>query len=227
MAAATALRIINDYSVGHVGEVIYMNESSYYVIWYDSDKSDGIIKISEGFYNSNNNKHGLHIYYYSKGNKKCETYYDNGQKHGKEISYLQNGNLNYIINYNHGMQHGETIIMDINLNTKLKHLNFKFNELDGLQTIYYRGLKVQTFEYVDGKKNGIESQFDLTGKLMIRLQWKDGKKSGIYNEYHSNGKLKYIGEFDNDLLNGTIIEFDTNANQIGKAIYLNGIKVFY
>ncbi len=217
---------LHDFNTGHVGEIVKMTDTLYYVVWTDTDTSDGIIKISEGFYNINNNKHGVHIYYYSNGAKKCEITYLNGTKHGPEIFYFRNGNIYYKCNYENGLKHGETIILDELRNVIFKRLNFVNGLLHGQQIIYGHGIPFHIIEFQNGLRHGIESKYENTGQLTARLQWKDDKKNGNYNEYHSNGQLRIIAQFQNDLLNGTMIEFDETGKQIGKYIYLNGIKAF-
>ncbi len=218
---------LHDYSCGHVGDIVKRTDSHYYVIWTDSDTSDGIIKISEGFYNMNHNKHGLHIYYYSNGLKKCETYYANGLKHGLDVFYLQNGQIYYKSNYENGLKHGETIIIDEWKNVIFKRLNFINGLLHGQQIVYSHGIPIHVIDFDNGRRHGIESKYDFAGQLIARLQWKDDKKNGNYNEYHSNGQLRLIAQFQNDVLNGTMIEFDETGKQIAKIIYLNGEKIFY
>ncbi len=221
------MNIIHNYSTGHIGEIVKRTDSYYYVVWTDSDTSDGIIKISEGFYNMNNNEHGVHTYYYSNGAKKCETSYLNGIKHGPEICYFRNGNIYYKSNYEKGLKHGETIIIDELKNTICRRLNFAYGELHGQQIVYGHGIPIHIIEFENGLRQGIESKYAGTGQLIARLQWKDNKKTGNYNEYHSNGQLRIVAQFQNDELNGTCIEFDETGKQIGKYIYLNGTKVFH
>ena len=214
-----------DFELGYEGEIMPYNDQLYFVKWYDKDEPTNIIIISEGFYNKDNKKHGPHIYYYSTGTKKMETTYINGIKHGSEIVYLRDGRIYYSVNYDYGIYHGETIIMDETTNTILKKLNYKSGKYHGQQQIFYKGILIHTFEYKDGVKDGIESQYNLTNKLMSRCQWKDNKKNGNYNEYTINGNLYIVAQFENDLLHGILIELDTTGKQIARKTYVNGIVI--
>ncbi len=233
---------IIDFELGHVGRMLPYNEELYFVKWFSyqyscelneiilgtkqyEESPESIIKVSEGFYNKNNNKHGLHIYYYSDGNKKIERQYKNGVIHGKEICYMKNGHIYYIHTYDEGILHGETIIMNELTNVISKKLHYNYGILHGLQEVFSNGVLTQTVEYFNGFKNGLESHYNLAGKLMIRFQWKDNKKHGNYNEYYPNGGLRFICQFIDDILNGTFVELDPTGKQISRKLYLNGIAI--
>ncbi len=244
--------ILRDVAVGHIGKITKYNDELYFVTWYDDydspspdklpegsvlsscsmsqlyrheDILPNVIKISEGFYNRNNNKHGRHIYYYSNGEKKIEICFKDGIKHGPEIGYLNNGKVHYYINYDNGIYHGQSLITSLNNYNRVEKLNYNYGKYDGIQEIYMCGVLIQSFEYVNGKKHGMETQYDMNGKLMSRWTWKDNKKNGNYNQFHPNGQLHIIGEFINDVLHGPLIERDPYGKQISKRIYLNGIEV--
>ncbi len=217
---------IIDFEVGHVGRMLPYHQEFYFVTLYDeSDTENPYIKVSEGFYNKNNDKHGPHIYYYSDGNKKMERSYKNGIFHGKEIGYLKNGHIQYVHTYDEGQLNGETIIMNTITNQIDKKLQFKYGRLHGLQEVYTSGICTQIIEYNNGLKNGLESHYNLAGKLMIRFQWKENKKHGNYNEYYSNGGLRFVCQFWEDVLNGTLLELDETGKQISRKIYLSGTEI--
>ncbi len=219
-------RKIIDFELGYEGTVLPYNDEFYFIKWHDKDDlSESIIKVSEGFYNNNNNKHGPHVYYYSDGNKKLERYYKDGRIHGKEIAYLRKGHIHYTNTYDEGILHGETIIMNEKDNLISRRLHYKYGKLHGTQEVYFKGIKTHTIDYQNGLKDGIESKYDLEGKLMARIQWKQDKKNGNYNEYHSNGGLRFVCQFCDDVLNGPLIEIDTNGKQISRKTYVNGIEL--
>ena len=69
-------------------------------------------------------------------------------------------------------------------------------------------------EYLKGKRNGKEKEYDIEGHSLFEGEYKNGERNGKGKEYYVDGKLKFEGEY----LNGKI----WNGNGYNK----NGNKEF-
>jgi antitoxin component YwqK of YwqJK toxin-antitoxin module len=153
--------------------------------------------IFSGSVDSLNNKNGLWIYYYSKGDVKKKGFYKDNQKNGDWEFYYENNNLEQKGSYKNGKPAGIWVWWYENKQERRKE------------------------EYIRGKINGIVLEYDSIGNTItegnyingIREgEWKyqyndfqehgvfaDGMKTGVWKAHYNNGNKLFIGEYLNDI----------------------------
>jgi hypothetical protein len=50
----------------------------------------------------------------------------------------------------------------------------------------------------------------------------NGKKNGLWTYWYMNGQKRSEGEFKDDLLNGSVVDYDMKGNKVDKVVYENG-----
>ena len=61
--------------------------------------------------------------------------------------------------------------------------------------------------YLDGKLDGLVSEFDENGNPKTKIEYKSGNYHGIYITYYSNGKIKEKTRYDNGKKNGKHLQY--------------------
>jgi antitoxin component YwqK of YwqJK toxin-antitoxin module len=69
------------------------------------------------------------------------------------------------------------------------------------------GIRINQYDIVTGKEEGIWEYYYTDGKLMYRGSYKNGKEEGIWEGYHSNGQLMYKGSYKNGVKDGIWEEY--------------------
>jgi len=75
--------------------------------------ADGTLEI-ETHYNSQNQRHGRSIGWYTNGQIRWEENYVNGQRHGKSLWWYDNGQKYVELGYCQGQRHGKNIMWHTN-----------------------------------------------------------------------------------------------------------------
>jgi antitoxin component YwqK of YwqJK toxin-antitoxin module len=86
---------------------------------------------------------------------------------------------------------------------------------------YDSGELKETFQLVDGKKNGIDNKYYKNGQLLNTINWKDGYRNGLAKNYFESGEIKSVYSFLNDLQEGKSTIFYKNG---GKKQELHFVK---
>lgn len=132
---------------------------------WDYGKSDGAKTLTE-VYNATG---GLtqKITYYSNGKPNAETEYKNGKLHGVTKKYDQDGSLKSETTYANGKEHGK----------QTQHITST------------SGNYVCVSHYQNGRKHGEYSeQYQKTGNLKAKGQYKQDKKDGVWIYGEAGGK---------------------------------------
>jgi antitoxin component YwqK of YwqJK toxin-antitoxin module len=76
------------------------------------------------------------------------------------------------------------------------------------------GTKESEYQYVNGKINGLATDYDSTGKIARTTEYVDGKMNGKETLYYESGKIKDIAFVKNDTLRGFEIDFKENGDTL-------------
>jgi len=97
---------------------------------------------------------------------------------------------------------------------------------DSVWTYYMQGapLRVSSrVEYSEGKRNGIEQRFYLSGQLADETTWKNDLKEGAWKQYFLNGNLKLEATHANNKLEGAFTSYHPNGKKELEGFYINGL----
>jgi antitoxin component YwqK of YwqJK toxin-antitoxin module len=129
-------------------------------------------KYSDVYY-KDGKKHGLVTMWHKNGQKSCEAHYKNGNLHGKYTHWGYHGQIEEII-YNNGLPYSATIRTRDGAMcpfTNLKDGNGVLVEYHGRH-----GYQWYATHYRDGKKHGLETEFDSEGSITRQTRWENGEE---------------------------------------------------
>jgi antitoxin component YwqK of YwqJK toxin-antitoxin module len=115
---------------------------------------------------------------------------------GEKISYNQNGVIERI--------------------EKLFHPTSLDDSLYDCHITNYRpdGTKINKYEYLNNKLNGLTIDYDSTGKVARTAEYHNGKMNGKETLFYSNGKIKSVAFVKHDTLRGFDIELKENGDTL-------------
>ena len=162
-------------------------------------------------------KNGLYQDFYPNGQKKSEVMYVNGVKHGVFTQWLENGKKYDEKRYINGLTFIPAEPYKYVIKTPLTHapevpqyttqpiqngLLFYPNgkkrcefsiingKLEGLYTDWYdSGQKAIETIYVNDKREGMYTQWYESGQKFFELTYTNGKEDGYYRKWYENGEL--------------------------------------
>ena len=140
--------------------------------------------------------------YFSDGETiKETTFYKNGLKFGEFVEYYSTGIVKATRNYLEDKLHGFSKEFDESYRLRKIYI-YKNGELDNKQVVYnsYTGKPLREYNYVLGKKHGVENIYDLEGVKIASTTYKNDLKDGPYFEFF--GKKRVSGFFKKDLKYG-------------------------
>ena len=165
--------------------------------------------------------------YDSKGN------YNKSKKDGEWTYYSDDGQIYVKINYKNGLKYGKSISYSPNyffkrwLGIKQKkeaELNYKDNELDGIQTYFNDEENIEKREnYNNGNLDSIRTYYN-DGPLYTEENYKNGKLDGEKSYYHS-GQLESERRYKNGEIEGEYITFFKSGQIATKCNYTNGNEI--
>lgn len=113
-------------------------------------------------------KYGFWRYYWPNGDLKYEVFYENNEKEGIELRFYDQQDCIEFSN------------------------TYKRGTLDGPSVNYYTNCNVKCEEmYRDGKKQGYERCYDMTGFLQTEAQFDKGELVGTYSHFDKKGTVTY------------------------------------
>lgn len=124
----------------------------------------------------------------------------------------------------------ESLIVDAsNINLKLDNgvLFLKEMSFEGVLVTYYPTSELKSeIQYLNGKKNGYERQWDDNGEQLIERFYKNGYKTGIHKAWLSSGQLKFEYYFnDRGEFHGSVKEWYKNGQIFRDFNYIEGKEV--
>ena len=151
--------------------------------------------------------------YYPNGKIKLVGGLDNGQKNGIYREYDEEGNI-----INGYIYQKDTLIAE--------GIISGYGIYEGEWTYYFKSGAVKAKgAYENSKKEGKWKYYYSNGKLEQEGTFKDNKQSGNWSWYYSNGQLKRKEFYNKDqLLDGTVYEYDSLGNEMTKGDYYNGLQ---
>lgn len=92
--------------------------------------------------------------------------------------------------------------------------NYVNGKLDGINKEYdHKGRLILDWSYNDGSLDGVSKRYYKSGELMEELSYSNGKKEGESRGYYENGSLRFIETYENgDLIKK--IEYDINGEPL-------------
>lgn len=163
-------------------------------------------------------------YYYPSGAKKSEGNYENGYRRGEWVFYYESGGVEA-----KGKYTGES-------------------KPDGQWRWFYEnGVNMRDEVFTNGKENGWLSEYNDTGKVVVKGEYRNGKeegewlfeigdhrevgtyeaglKTGIWKHYYlSNNALRFEGEFFDDLEQGKHTWYFDSGEKMVEGKYVSGVK---
>ena len=125
-------------------------------------------------YYKNGKLHGVSTLWYVEGQKSCEAHYKDGNLHGKYTHWWHDGTKLAEIIYKNGVPYSATIRTQdgaICPFTNLKDGNGVLVEYHGRH-----GFQWYVTNYRNGKKHGLETEFDSEGSITSQTSWENGEK---------------------------------------------------
>ncbi len=157
------------------------------------------------------------------------------------IFYNEKGDTSKIINYKNDKKHGFFISYEYKYDSlKGKHGGIVSKELylddvkQGISYYYKNGKLYKQVYYENGKRHGLEKEYDNNGNLITITEYKNdfivsreqinriddkGLKQGIWKEFYPNNKISKEIKYKNDTIVGVIKEYDIYGSLISKKRY--------
>lgn len=121
----------------------------------------------------------------------------------------------------------QVLLTDENLKLVNGVLNYKGKPFSGHLVSYYEGVKPkQKVHYSNGRKNGVEKQWNIDGVLIEKRTYVKGRKSGIHQGWWDSNKLKFEYTFNNvGMYNGSVKEWYENGQLYRSFNYIEGKEI--
>ena len=92
---------------------------------------------------------------------------------------------------------------------------------------FHNGNLKYEVNYIDGKKEGLEIFWYISGGKYIQTTYKNDKEDGIWNQWFENGQLKLEAHYKNGKEDGLFTLFYDNGTKRSESNFVNGEKVGY
>jgi len=80
------------------------------------------------------------------------------------------------------------------------------------------------YNYVDGKKQGLQTAYYATGDKESETNYVNNITHGPHITYYENGKLKYTSENYNSMIHGLCTDYYDNGNKSRERNFNRGVK---
>ena len=165
---------------------------------------DGSVKIERIYNDKDVENEFKYIEYYNNRNIKFEGFVKNDFYRGLKKNYYENGNP---MEFCHLTDSGK----------------FNFCCPDGFYEIFYPNGKLeQTYYRINGKIDGIITNYDTLGLVQNELNVKNDIKNGIAKYYYSTGTISSIEHFKNDTLINFVVDFFESGDTSFRANIIEG-----
>lgn len=179
--------------------------------------------VAEGIIDDEGIKDGLWKEFYIDGQLRSEGLYNFGKRVGKWRFYHQNGSIEQEGNYNNlGNTEGQWKWYFDN-GTVLREESFRNGLADGLFSEYDEsGKLIIQGEYADGLEEGFW-KYEY-GDVREEGTYRGGKRNGEWKTFYDNGELSFIGSYIDDNPNGGHTWFWPEGKKRDQGEYLMGMK---
>ena len=211
-----------------------VNKNGYNKFYYENGKisSEGTMR--------DNKPDGYWKNYYENGKLKIEGNRKNFVLDSAWKFYDAKGRISKIINYKTGKKNGQTIIFDTL--QKITIIESYVNDIKQgpLKNFYKNGRTKSVVPYDKGKPDGIAYEFNQDSLITSIIIYKGGilqsfekinqrdianKKQGIWKEFYDNHELKKEMKFNDDSLDGYVMDYDKTGNLVSTKKYNNGKRI--
>lgn len=210
------------------------NKNGYNKFFYENGKvsSEGIMKDGkpDGYWKN----------YYENGKLKIEGNRKNFLLDSVWKFYDQKGRLTKSISYSEGKKNGPTIVYDTSKKV-LSIESFSNDVKQGLtRTLHKNGKTKSIIPFDKGKQDGTGYEYSPDSVITAIISYKGGilqsyekinqkdaanKKQGIWKEFHDNMETKKEMKFNDDSLDGYVMEYDKKGNLLSTKKYNNGKQI--
>lgn len=172
---------------------------------------------------------GKFSYFYENGKVKAVVDHGDGSGRAEAYFYHPNGKLMTFGIYRNLKK--DSVWVSFGPSGRLSNTTtYKKDSIDGLQTIYFvpedpldkTQLVSETFEWINGEREGDYKRYFKSGILMIKGQFENNKREGIWEEFHPNGKRFMLKRYKNGVQHGWWVIYDENMERIKEVYYCNG-----
>jgi antitoxin component YwqK of YwqJK toxin-antitoxin module len=137
----------------------------------------------------------------------------------------EDGNIKkvYVGNLLNGKREGRWKIYYHSNGKKEYDYNYKDGERDGLNTEWYEnGQKSFEGTFKDGKKDGLNTMWWENGRKGSEITYKNGKRDGLYNLWYDNGQKREKGTYKDGKKDGLSTKWSENGQKIFEINYKDG-----
>lgn len=183
---------------------------------------NGII-IGQGIMDTDGFKEGFWEERYPDGSLKSKGHYKKGKRTGNWEFFYPDGKLEQKGNYN---EYGQTVdqwVWYYNSGELLREENYRNGLRDGLMTEFDQsGKLIVQGDFIDDKEEGF---WRITnGDFIEEGDFIEGKRQGLWKHYYGDGTLAFEGHFIEDQPNDTHIMYHPNGKKAEEGNYLMGRK---
>ncbi|MGZ3900633.1 MAG: toxin-antitoxin system YwqK family antitoxin [Bacteroidia bacterium] len=178
--------------------------------------------------------------YYDNGKLKIEGNRKNFQLDSIWKFYDVKGRITKSISYKEGKKDGPSIVYDT-LQKIVTTETYIQDVKQGLQRNFYKNGKTKSIiPYVKGKPDGTAYEYSIDSLITAIIVYKGGilqsfekinqkdasnKKQGIWKEFYDNLEVKKQMKFNDDSLDGYVMEFDKKGNLTSTKKFNNGKQI--
>lgn len=180
-----------------------------------------------------------------------KNYYDNGKLkiEGNRKDFLLDsiwkfydvkGKITKSVSYKEGKKNGLTTVYDTSMNVVTIE-NYANDLKEGLQRNFYKTGKTKSvIPFEKGKQNGTAYEYSSDSLITAIIVYRSGilqsyekinqkdaanKKQGIWKEFYENMDVKKEMKFNDDSLDGYVMEYDKKGNLTSTKKYNNGKRI--
>lgn len=174
---------------------------------------------------------GKFSYFYENGKVKAVIDHGDGSGRSEAYFYHPNGKLMTFGIYRNMKK--DSVWVSFGPSGRVSNTTtYKKDSIDGLQTVYFvpedptdkRQVVSETYQWVNGKRQGEYKRYFVNGVLMIKGQFDNDKRVGIWEEYHTNGNRFMLKRYKNGVPHGWWVIYDDQMKRV-KEVYYNSGKI--
>ena len=211
-----------------------INKNGYNKFFYENGK------ISSEGYMKDNKPDGYWKNYYENGKPKIEGNRKNFLLDSTWKFYDQKGRVTKLINYKIGKKNGLVIVYDTL--QKPTSIETYVNDIKQglLRTFYKNGKTKSVVPYDKGKQEGTGYEYSVDSVITAVIVYQGGilqsyerinrkddnnKKQGIWKEFYENLEVKKEMKFNDDSLDGYVMDYDKKGNLLSTKKFNNGKQI--
>lgn len=92
----------------------------------------------------------------------------------------------------------------------------------GTSVLFFNAIKIESIDYVNGKKNGWYRKWYPDGMLSFESEYKTGKQDGTSKTWWKNGQLRSESHFENSVATGVQLQWYKSGAKFKRINLANG-----